>query len=134
MEGALKIEETLARAATAYEMEEYIHGPCYETTPDRTVMIIDAPGSASSRAYQLYQKLFALTPKTYLITTRKCEGEHVLSLPYPVKEELSVFINIIPFQPVSYTHLDVYKRQDQPLLLRKFRNQKPTLCDYAGTV
>lgn len=101
MEGALKIEETLARAATAYEIEEYLHGPCYETTPDRTVMIIDAPGSASSRAYQLYQKLFALTPKTYLITTRKCEGEHVLSLPYPVKEELSVFINIIPFQLIA---------------------------------
>lgn len=106
LEGALKIAETTGHAATAYEMEEYLHGPSIETNADRTVMIIDSLGEPSDRAVKMYESVHALTDRVYLITNRKIADPKVLTIDHEMDENFSVLFNVIPFQIISAKGLD----------------------------
>ena len=101
LEGALKIAETTGHAATAYEMEEFLHGPSIETNAERTVIIVDSLGQPSDRAVKMYESVHELTSRVYLITNRKIDYPKVLSINHHLDEHFSVLFNVIPFQVIS---------------------------------
>lgn len=55
LEGALKIGETIHIPSFAYEIEEYIHGPNLQLTPNYTVFLFDTNDEASQRVSQIYE-------------------------------------------------------------------------------
>ena len=101
MEGALKIEETIAVASTAYEMEEYLHGPFYETDERRTVIVIDTGAESSERASKLFQSLPTLTPSTFLITNKESDNPRVVGVQHELDETMSSIISVIPLQIIA---------------------------------
>ena len=101
LEGALKIAETTGHAATAYEMEEFLHGPSIETNAERTVIIVDSLGQPSDRAVKMYESVHELTSRVYLITNRKIDDPKVLTIDHHLDEHFSVLFNVIPFQVIS---------------------------------
>ncbi len=101
LEGALKIEETMGKASTGWEMEEFLHGPYIETNHERTVFVIDSLGNPSDRAVKLYHELHSLTPHVFLITNKKIEDRHVLTIDHQLSEHFSTLVNVIAFQTVA---------------------------------
>lgn len=101
MEGALKIEETMARASTAYEMEEFLHGPFYETDKTRTVIVINTGGTSSERANKLFRALPELTPNVFLITNDMSPSSKAVSVQHQLDETMTALINVIPFQIIA---------------------------------
>lgn len=101
LEGALKIAETTGHAATAYEMEEFLHGPSIETNPDHTVFILDSLGAPSERAYLMYQSVQFLTKRAFFITNRIIDDPRVLSVEHQLSEIAAPLIYAIPFQIIS---------------------------------
>lgn len=100
LEAALKIAETTGHAATAYEQEEFLHGPSIETNDQRTVMIIDSGGEASERAKTIYESVHLLTPYVFMVTNREINDKRVCTLNHHVPEYFSSLLYCIPFQIV----------------------------------
>lgn len=66
-EGALKFGETISIPTCAYEIEEYIHGPNIQMTPEYCVFLIDG-GEGTERIHQIYEGTRIVTSNSYLIT------------------------------------------------------------------
>ncbi len=101
LEGALKIEETMGKASTAYEMEEFLHGPYIETNGDRAVFVIDSLGKPGERALKMYENLHDLTDKVYLITPREIADPKVLTVKGNLNEFYSPLVNVVAFQTIA---------------------------------
>lgn len=102
MEGALKIGETVQVPGICYELEEYIHGPNLQLTPNYTVFFIDG-GCASKRVYEIFQYTRIVTDRAILVTNRKeYAGEGVFGVPFTLREDLTPLCFLPFFQMVSY--------------------------------
>lgn len=62
-EGALKIMETVKRPCMAYEIEEFLHGPDYQLTPDYAVLLLgfEVPSNLMKRVYEGVSKVTQAT-------------------------------------------------------------------------
>ena len=105
LEGTLKIEETYGKAASCYELEEFMHGPCYEITEAGTVIVLDTAGKSQVRAQQLFNEIHCLTSQVYMITGKASEDEKVLTLPQLNDETMNALVNVIALQLIgAYAH------------------------------
>ena len=69
-EGALKIKETSCIVAEQYEIEEFLHGPLYPSTPDDLIIIVDNNDDPSSdRMVEIANALLDVTTKVYMISS-----------------------------------------------------------------
>lgn len=68
MEAALKIGETIHVPSVYYEVEEFIHGPNLQLTPNYTLFFFDSNDDASDRLHRVYEAARAVTNQAYLIT------------------------------------------------------------------
>jgi len=74
VEAALKIDESVKVHASAYEVEEFLHGPEYPLNPDYTVIFYDSNDDRSSeRIHQVYHAVKTVTDRAYIITDRKTD-------------------------------------------------------------
>lgn len=102
MEGALKIGETIQVPGVCYELEEYIHGPNLQLTPNYTVFFIDG-GCASERVYEIFRCTRIVTDKAMLVTNKKeYEGEGVFCVPFELQEDMTPLCFLPFFQMASY--------------------------------
>ncbi len=102
MEAALKIGETIQIPAVAYELEEYIHGPNLQLTPNYTILFIDG-GTAGKRCYEIFQSTKNVTDKTILLTSQTgLTDERILSVPLSVREELTPLCFLSFFQLMAF--------------------------------
>ena len=101
LEGTLKINETTGIITNAYEMEEMMHGPCYEITKDHGVFLIDNNEKTHERMMQLSQALTKLTDKVYVISNIEKRGDRTFFLESQKGQDLSAIYNVIPFQIIS---------------------------------
>ena len=101
LEGALKMQETMGKACTAFEFEEFMHGPCYELNPEKTVLILDASGAAKERVHQLYHEVHRLTNEVYLITNVSVDDPKALVIEHDLDEHLSVLVNVVAMQTIA---------------------------------
>lgn len=68
MEAALKIGETVHVPSFYYEVEEFIHGPNLQLTPNYTMFFFDSCDKASFRVQAIFESACLISDKAYLIT------------------------------------------------------------------
>ena len=100
-EASLKISETIKIPAMYFEVEEYLHGPNLQLTPDYTITIIDNLDQTSDREYELFKALKQVTDKCYFVTDRQIDDENVINVRYENKLTRLIY-SIVPFQLFSY--------------------------------
>lgn len=67
-EGALKLSEMVHVQTTALEVEEFIHGPDLQLTPDYTLFFIDGGDDAGKRIREVYSASRVVTKQSYLLS------------------------------------------------------------------
>lgn len=103
LEGALKIQETIRLPSTAFELEEFMHGPNLELSGEHTVFFISTAGKGEARIHDLAAQVAKITDKGYLITRGASDGNgKTLSIPHDVPEEMSPLFMAIAFQLLAY--------------------------------
>lgn len=93
IEGALKVGETVHVHATAYETEEFLHGPVFPITPAYTVIVIDSNNAASKRIHDVYEACRKVTDRAWLVTDSDVPGDDVIRAKTHLAEEV---------QPLAY--------------------------------
>lgn len=90
VEGALKIGETVKIHATAYETEEFLHGPVFPLNPNYTVIFYDVNtvGAVSDRIHKIYQGIRKVTDKAYIVTNHPKEDEDAITSSGELPEEI----------------------------------------------
>jgi glucoselysine-6-phosphate deglycase len=102
VEGALKMNETIGLAASAYETEEWLHGPAYEVKKDHALFLIDLDNRYHERAVQIYKAAFNLTDRVYLITSHEGNpGKNVLHFNLDCCNYLKPLFFVVPFQWIA---------------------------------
>ena len=124
-EGALKIGETVHVPSVAYEVEEYIHGPNLQLTPNHTVFFFDANDDASARMAQIYRATREVTDRGFLVTGNTAFAEDGNALVLPAKlipTSDTAGLAYLPFvQLVSFLVSDALGSTKQHPLLRRFK-------------
>ena len=119
LESALKMGETIHIPSCCYEIEEYIHGPNLQLTPQYNVIFFDGNDGASRRVEQVYKATRKVTNRVYLISNNPqlSSDEHVLSLSDTVSSELSPLVYLPFVQLLSYiVSNDLHSIYQHPLL------------------
>ena len=121
LESALKMGETIHIPSCCYEIEEYIHGPNLQLTPQYSVFFFDGNDNASYRVQQVYKATRQVTDKCFMISNNPVfnEDNHVLSLSNQVCSELSPIVYLPFVQLISFiVSRDTHKIYQHPLLKR----------------
>ena len=119
LESALKMGETIHIPSCCYEIEEYIHGPNLQLTPQYNVIFFDGNDGASRRVEQVYKATRKVTNRVYLISNNPqlSSDEHVLSLSDTVSSELSPLVYLPFVQLLSFiVSNDLHSIYQHPLL------------------
>ena len=67
-EGALKFGETIQVPASGVELEEFLHGPHLQLTPQHTVVLLATGAASWRRARELHRAVQIVTDRVHLIT------------------------------------------------------------------
>lgn len=89
VEGALKIGESVKLHASAYEVEEFLHGPVFPLNPDYTVIAIDSNDRSSKRIHQVYHAVKTVTDRAYLVTGSQTDDPDAISTSIQLPEEIN---------------------------------------------
>lgn len=119
LESALKMGETIHIPSCCYEIEEYIHGPNLQLTPQYNVIFFDGNDGASRRVEQVYKATRKVTNRAYLISNNPqlSSDDHVLSLSDTVSSELSPLVYLPFAQLLSFiVSNDLHSIYQHPLL------------------
>ena len=119
LESALKMGETIHIPSCCYEIEEYIHGPNLQLTPEYNVIFFDGNDGASRRVEQVYKATRKVTNRAYLISNNPqlSRDGHVLSLSDTVSSELSPLVYLPFVQLLSFiVSNDLHSIYQHPLL------------------
>ena len=101
LEAALKFTETQGCPATAFDLEEIIHGPDYEIYQNHTVLFIDGTTSpVHERMMTIYNSMKLLTNRVMIETSDSTVGgDYVLRFEDDgIEEEIAALYYIVPFQ------------------------------------
>lgn len=117
MEGALKIGETVQIPSVCYEMEEFIHGPNLQLTPNYTLFFVDGDDHCSKRVLEIYHAVRAITDKAYIITNDKSVDEdHAIRMPFDTNPLIAPLYCLPFFQIIAYkVTTDTNKWEKHPL-------------------
>lgn len=123
LEGTLKAGETIHIPSCCYEVEEYIHGPNLQLTPDYTVVLFDGNDIASERVKQVYLATREASDKTYLLSNHPDvkDDENVISLSDSVCCECSPLAYLPFVQILSHCISNDLQSSKQHPLLKKFK-------------
>lgn len=123
LEGSLKAGETIHIPSCFYEIEEYIHGPNLQLTPDYNVVIIDGNDFASERVKQVYLASREVSDKVYLLSNNKSlsNDENVVQLSQSVASELAPLCYLPFVQVLSFIISHDLNSSKQHPLLKNFK-------------
>ena len=119
LESALKMGETIHIPSCCYEIEEYIHGPNLQLTPQYNVIFFDGNDGASRRVEQVYKATRKVSNRAYLISNNPqlSSDDHVLSLSDTVSSELCPLVYLPFVQLLSFiVSNDLHSIYQHPLL------------------
>lgn len=103
LEGALKIGETVKIPAVAYELEEYIHGPNLQLTPNYNLFFIDNNDECSNHLIDIYFASQAVTDRCYIITNNpRVNGNNVIRGNFQLNGSVGVLSNLAVFEYLAY--------------------------------
>lgn len=123
LEGSLKAGETIHIPSCFYEIEEYIHGPNLQLTPDYNIVLFDGNDMASERVKQVYLATKEVSDKTYLLSNNPIfnDDKNVLSLSDSVKSECAPLVYLPFVQLLSHIISHDLNSSKQHPLLRNFK-------------
>ncbi len=123
LEGSLKAGETIHIPSCFYEIEEYIHGPNLQLTPNYNIIIIDGNDEASERVKQVYLASREVSEKTYLLSNQDGfkDDKNVLSLSSSVASELAPLMYLPFVQILSHIISHDLNSSKQHPLLKNFK-------------
>jgi glucoselysine-6-phosphate deglycase len=103
LEGALKLNETVRCPASAYELEEFMHGPHLELDHNSFIFLISSQGIGKYRIGKLHDFVETVTPYSYMIADQEeVRTGNCLSISSISNEMISPLEFVIPFQMISY--------------------------------
>ena len=117
LEGALKIGETIQIPSVAYEMEEFLHGPNLQLTPNYTLFFVDGMDHSSKRVSEIYHAVRTITDEAYIITNDPTvDDDHAIRLPFDTNPLIAPLYSLPFFQIISYKVTeDTHKWEKHPL-------------------
>ena len=123
LESALKMGETIHIPSCAYEIEEYIHGPNLQLTPQYNVFIYDENDEASTRVGQIYKATSKVTDRVFMISANKNfkNDKRVIVLEDAPLPELCALAYLPFVQLVSFVISDETHRIKQHPLMKEFK-------------
>ena len=123
LEGALKAGETIHIPSCCYEIEEYIHGPNLQLTPEYNVIFFDGNDEASERVRQIYLASRKVSDRVYMISNHPSQKQdpNVISLSQRVMSECAPLANLPFVQLMSYVISHDLNSVKQHPLLKEFK-------------
>lgn len=94
-EAALKVAEMVHVQTNEYEVEEFLHGPDLQLTPEYTLFFVDAGGETSKRIKEIFEASKEVTDHTYCLSEGNMSLEHT-------KEKISPIYFTAFFQYLAY--------------------------------
>lgn len=124
LEGALKLGETVRIPVMACEIEEFLHGPNIQLTPEYTVFLLDNGDEAGGRVREIFHALQVITDKVYLLGPSGilAKGEDREEADDGILAQVRPLCDVVCFQCLSYwipTDLDRWR--EHPLFLEMER-------------
>lgn len=119
-EAALKIGETVHIPSISYEIEEFIHGPNLQLSPNYTIFLLDSGDLTHDRTMEIFEGCKAITNRAFLITNKKIYGDDIVNVYNTSSETLNPLAYLPVFQVVASTISKELRIQDHPLL-QKFK-------------
>lgn len=113
LEGALKMGETVHCMCSAYETEEYIHGPNIQVKKDYTLFFLDSFTHMQERIRQIREASRCFTPNVYGLSVESIGRKLDIA-----KEDMELFdlisplFNVVFFQYLSYRITEETDRWD----------------------
>ena len=102
LEGCLKLTENYGCASTAFEVDEFYHGPDIEVTKDVTVIYVDGANESPihSRILQSYEGVKHLTDRRIILThDESVSGDYVIRFKDEgIEDYIAVLYLVCPFQ------------------------------------
>lgn len=121
-EASLKWEETLKRPAMYFELEEFLHGPDYQLTPNYTIFLLDDE-QPDNRYFEVYEELKDFIPQLYFITKNpKAQGDKVLNIPDNVNPIYYQNLCLLPLQYIAATETDILNRWQKHPFIEEFNS------------
>ncbi len=122
VEAALKIDESVKVHASAYEVEEFLHGPEYPLDPDYTVLFYDSNDEKSSeRIHQVYHAVKTVTDRAYIVTDRKTDDPDAIRTDIHVQQLLNP-LAYLAVAPLLAEYVQETKHTDRHPLNEPFRD------------
>ena len=122
-EGALKIAETSCITATAYEAEEFLHGPLYPSTPEDVIIVLDnEEHSSSGRILKIAEALQDVTGKVYVVSERSSLDErHTFRIGMSADAQVSPLYRLACLQTLAYLMTDSTNRYEPHENVKSFK-------------
>lgn len=122
LEGAVKIGETVHILAVGYELDEAIHGPQIQLTPNYNFVYLDPGDETASRMQQSFRAARAMTDRVFILSNNpELQGKEVMRVTHAVPEKLSPLYTLAFIQLISYYVAETNSTWKQHPLMRDFK-------------
>ncbi len=122
LEGAVKIGETVHILAVGYEIDEAIHGPQIQLTPNYNFIFIDPGDETSARIEQSYRAARAISDRVYILSNNTMiQGDTVMRVPHQIDEMLSPLYTLAFVQMLAYTVSETNSTWKQHPLMKEYK-------------
>ena len=117
LEGALKFGETIQIVSVAYELEEFLHGPNFQITPNYNLFFIDNMDETSDRLLSIFEGYSTVTDRCFIISnSNRISGENVIRVENATDTDVSTLYNVVAFEYLAHQITsDLCKWQYHPL-------------------
>lgn len=122
LEGAVKIGETVHIVAVGYEVDEAIHGPQIQLTPNYNFIFIDPGDETTQRIMQSCKAARAMTDRVFIISNNpEIEGKEVMRVTNTIKEKLTPLYTLAFIQLISYYVAETNATWKQHPLMKEYK-------------
>lgn len=121
LEGAVKIGETIHVMSAGYEIEESIHGPQNQLTPDYTFIYLDSNDRMSARFAKAFKASNTISHRNFAISNNPdINGNGVMRVPNVVDEMISPLYTVAFIQMIAYMVAFINNTWDQHPLMKEY--------------
>ena len=122
LEGAVKIGETVHILAVGYEVDEAIHGPQIQLTPNYNFIFIDPGDETAARIEQSYRAAKAISDRVYILSNNPLiQGDGVMRVPHQVDEMISPLYTLAFVQMMAYAVSETNSTWKQHPLMKEYK-------------
>ena len=122
LEGAVKIGETVHIVAVGYEVDEAIHGPQIQLTPNYNFIFIDPGDETAPRIQQSYKAARAMTDRVFILSNNpEITGKEVMRVTHAIKEKLTPLYTLAFIPLISYYVAETNSTWKQHPLMKDYK-------------